>query len=175
MNARKGRLRASLIPRPAGDQMVESRGIVPLTEQGVRLSDLNDLYCFARVVDHPGFAPAGRALGEPESGLSRCLAALEERPGTRLIQRSTRSLSLTGIGEAYYRHCEVMPVPSTPDELVALPGMALGRPGSRHVRHVLGPDDGEARVDHRPRSVTHNMTALRSAAVAGVGVVQFPA
>lgn len=40
-------------------------------------TDLNDLYFFASVVDHQGFAPAGRALGIPKSKLSRRVAQLE--------------------------------------------------------------------------------------------------
>ena len=60
--------------------------------------DLNDLYYFAQVVDHGGFAPAGRALGEPKSKLSRRVAALEERLGARLLNRSTRHVVVTEIG-----------------------------------------------------------------------------
>ena len=54
------------------------------------MQDLNDLYYFVHVVDNGGFAPAGRALGEPKSKLSRRIALLEERLGVRLLQRSTR-------------------------------------------------------------------------------------
>lgn len=70
--------------------------------------DLNDLYYFAQVVDHQGFAPAGRALGIPKSKLSRRVAVLEERLGVRLIQRSTRRFSVTDIGQRYYAHCKAM-------------------------------------------------------------------
>ena len=42
------------------------------------MQDLNDLYYFVQVVDHGGFAPAGRALGMPKSKLSRRIALLEE-------------------------------------------------------------------------------------------------
>ena len=56
------------------------------------MHDLNDLYYFVQVVDLGGFAPAGRALGEPKSKLSRRIALLEDRLGVRLIQRSTRRL-----------------------------------------------------------------------------------
>ncbi len=72
------------------------------------MEDLNDLYYFAQVVEHGGFAPAGRALGEPKSKLSRRIAALEERLGVRLIQRSTRHFSVTEIGQEYHRHCLAM-------------------------------------------------------------------
>ncbi len=61
----------------------------------VALPDLNDLYYFVQVVDHGGFAPAGRALGIPKSKLSRRLALLEERLGVRLLQRSTRRFSVS--------------------------------------------------------------------------------
>jgi len=72
------------------------------------MEDLNDLAYFVHVVDHAGFAPAGRALGEPKSKLSRRLANLEERLGVQLIQRSTRRFSVTEIGQIYYRHCKAM-------------------------------------------------------------------
>lgn len=72
------------------------------------MQDLNDLYYFVQVVDHGGFAPAGRALGIPKSKLSRRLAMLEERLGARLIQRSTRHFAVTEIGLRYYEHCRAM-------------------------------------------------------------------
>ena len=61
------------------------------------MQDLNDLYFFAQVVDHQGFAPAGRALGVPKSTLSRRISVLEEQLGVRLIHRSTRRFSVTGL------------------------------------------------------------------------------
>ena len=70
--------------------------------------DLNDLYYFVQVVDHGGFAPAGRALGMPKSKLSRRIAQLEERLAVRLIQRSTRKFSVTEPGQSYYRHAKDM-------------------------------------------------------------------
>ena len=53
------------------------------------VEDLNTLYYFTQVVEHRGFAAAGRALDMPKSKLSRRIAQLEERLGVRLIQRST--------------------------------------------------------------------------------------
>ncbi len=70
--------------------------------------DLNDLYYFAQVVEHGGFAPAGRALGMPKSKLSRRIALLEERLGVRLIQRSTRHFSVTEVGQTFHAHCKAM-------------------------------------------------------------------
>ena len=72
------------------------------------MQDLNDLVYFAEVVDRGGFAAAGRALGLPKSRLSRRVAELEARLGVRLLQRTTRKLSLTAVGEQYHRHCVAM-------------------------------------------------------------------
>lgn len=83
------------------------------------MQDLNDLYYFVQVVDHGGFASAGRALGIPKSKLSRRIAQLEERLETRLLNRSTRQLSVTELGQAYYRHCVAMLVEAeAADELI---------------------------------------------------------
>jgi DNA-binding transcriptional LysR family regulator len=72
------------------------------------MRDLNDLFYFAKVVEHGGFAAAGRAIGEPKSKLSRRIAQLEDRLSVRLIQRSTRRFAVTEIGEEFYRHCIAM-------------------------------------------------------------------
>lgn len=68
----------------------------------------NDLLLFLQVVEHKGFTSAGEALGIPKSRLSRRLTLLEERLGTRLLQRSSRRLSLTDAGQALYGHCQQM-------------------------------------------------------------------
>lgn len=72
------------------------------------MEDLNDMLYFAEVVERGGFAAAGRALGIPKSRLSRRISELEARLGVRLMQRTTRRLALTEIGEAYLRHCQSM-------------------------------------------------------------------
>lgn len=69
------------------------------------MHDLNDMLFFAEVVERGGFAAAGRSLGVPKSRLSRRVAELEAQLGVRLLQRTTRKLSLTAIGETYLRHC----------------------------------------------------------------------
>lgn len=85
------------------------------------MQDLNDLLYFAEVVDRGGFAAAGRALGVPKSKLSRRVAELEARLGVRLLQRTTRKLSLTQAGETYHRHCVAMREQAeAADEAVAL-------------------------------------------------------
>jgi DNA-binding transcriptional LysR family regulator len=72
------------------------------------MQDLNDMVFFAEVVDRGGFAAAGRSLGVPKSRLSRRISELEARLGVRLLQRTTRKLSLTDAGEIYHRHCVAM-------------------------------------------------------------------
>ncbi len=72
------------------------------------MQDLNDLYYFAQVVEHQGFAPASRALGIPKSTLSRRIATLEAALSVRLLQRSTRRFTVTEIGQRYYVHCKAM-------------------------------------------------------------------
>lgn len=244
------------------------------------MQDLNDLFFFVQVVDHGGFAPAGRALGAPKSKLSRRIALLEERLGVRLIQRSTRRFTVTEIGQEYYRHCVAMLVEAgaaqeaidrtlsepqgivrlscptallsyqvgamlakfmarcprvqlhlestnrrvdvvregmdiavrvrfppfedtglvmrvlgessqrlvahprllegyaralVPADLNDLPSLDLGPAQGEHIWSLDGPEGAAAVVPHAPRLVTDDMTALRLAALEGVGVVQLPA
>ena len=70
--------------------------------------DLNDLYYFAMVVDHGGFAAAERALGIPKSRLSRRISQLETDLGVRLLQRSTRRFAVTDVGTSVHRHAQTM-------------------------------------------------------------------
>lgn len=72
------------------------------------MQDLNDLYYFVKVVDAGGFAAAGRLLGIPKSRLSRRIAELETRLNASLLQRTTRKLALTAVGERYLQHCQAM-------------------------------------------------------------------
>ena len=72
------------------------------------MQDLNDLYYFAAVVDHGGFAAAERALGIPKSRLSRRISALETELGVRLLQRSTRRFAVTDVGTSVHRHAQSM-------------------------------------------------------------------
>ena len=67
--------------------------------------DLNELSVFIRVVDEGSFTRAGKALGVPKSRISRMVADLEDKLGCRLLQRTTRQLSLTEVGSAYYSRC----------------------------------------------------------------------
>lgn len=60
---------------------------------------------FAEVVDAGGITAAAERLGVRKSTVSRRLAALEERLGTRLLERNTRRLRLTEPGREYHAHC----------------------------------------------------------------------
>ncbi len=67
--------------------------------------DLNDLYFFARVVDCGSYTAAAEALGIQTSKLSRRIGALERELGVRLLNRTTRKLSLTEAGKTLHGHC----------------------------------------------------------------------
>lgn len=241
------------------------------------MQDLNDLYYFVVVVDHGGFAAAGRALGIQKSKLSRRIQALEDRLGVRLLNRSSRAFAVTEIGREFYDRCRAMLVeaeaaeqviaelraepcgvvriscpvalinfqfgaliarfmasnpavevhlegtnrsvdvisegfdiairvrfppleptdlvmrrldestqalvasPSlirtplaSPADLTGLPSLDLGPAHREHVWRLENADGREATIPHRPRLVSDDMTALREAAVGGVGVVQLP-
>jgi DNA-binding transcriptional LysR family regulator len=65
--------------------------------------DLNQISTFVRVVNSGTFTAAATALGLPKSSVSRGVAALEEALGVRLLQRTTRKLSLTEAGRQYFQ------------------------------------------------------------------------
>jgi DNA-binding transcriptional LysR family regulator len=69
------------------------------------VQDLNNLYFFAKVVDFGSYTAAAKALGLQTSKLSRRIAMLETELGIRLINRTTRRLSLTDAGVTLHRHC----------------------------------------------------------------------
>ncbi|GAB7545892.1 LysR substrate-binding domain-containing protein [Cupriavidus sp. 8B] len=69
------------------------------------VSDLNNLYFFAKVVECGSYTAAAEALGLQTSKLSRRIGALEAELGVRLLNRTTRSLSLTEAGRTFHGHC----------------------------------------------------------------------
>ncbi len=62
---------------------------------------LDAMQAFVTVADLQGFAPAARKLGLSPSAVTRLIAALEDRLGARLLQRTTRSVALTDAGARY--------------------------------------------------------------------------
>jgi DNA-binding transcriptional LysR family regulator len=66
---------------------------------------LTSLTAFVRVVDAGGFSAAGRKLNMSTTMVSNHVQALEDRLGVRLLNRTTRKVSLTEIGKGYYERC----------------------------------------------------------------------
>jgi DNA-binding transcriptional LysR family regulator len=62
---------------------------------------IDAMQAFVAVADLHGFAPAARKLGLSPSAVTRLIAALEDRLGARLLQRTTRQVALTDIGARY--------------------------------------------------------------------------
>src|SRR4030081_1178412 len=62
---------------------------------------IDAMQAFVAVADLPGFAAAARKLGLSPSGVTRLIAALEDHLGARLLQRTTRSVTLTDVGARY--------------------------------------------------------------------------
>lgn len=67
-----------------------------------------ELLAFTRVVEAKSLSRAAIELGIPRATIGRRLARLEQRLGTRLLRRSTRSLALTEAGELFYRHARIV-------------------------------------------------------------------
>ena len=84
------------------------------------MRDLNDLQFFAAVVTHRGFSAAARALGLPKSRVSRRVALLEERLGVRLLDRTTRGLGLTEVGQQVFEHARAAVIEAEAAEEAAL-------------------------------------------------------
>lgn len=66
------------------------------------LDHLSDLAVFVRVVDTQGFSAAARVMGLTKSAVSKRINRLEQQLGLRLLQRTTRAMSLTEAGRVLY-------------------------------------------------------------------------
>lgn len=66
------------------------------------MTNFGDLDIFARVVSSGSMSTAGRALGLSPAVISKRIKRLEDRLGTRLLQRTTRQISLTEAGQGFY-------------------------------------------------------------------------
>src|SRR5450830_1831439 len=69
--------------------------------------DLNNISLFVQVVRNGSFAEASRKLGIPPNNVSRRIQQLEAVLGTRLLQRTTRKLTLTSAGKTFYERCAI--------------------------------------------------------------------
>ncbi|MFM2098920.1 MAG: hypothetical protein RLZZ366_459 [Pseudomonadota bacterium] len=106
--------------------------------------DLNRAAIFASVVDANGFTAAARKLRLPKTTVSKRVSDLEAELGIRLLNRTTRSLSLTEAGTKLYAHCrqaiqtmetaerEVQALQSEPEGL-----LRIGAPSAIGVRFLL--------------------------------------
>ena len=80
---------------------------------------LNEMDAFVHVVDHGGFSEAARRIGISKSAVSKQVAALEDRLGVRLLNRTTRRVNPTEIGNAYYERAKhVLAGAAEADEMV---------------------------------------------------------
>ena len=68
--------------------------------------NLNDVRLFIQVVEHNSFTSAADKLGIQKSTISRRIAQLEDELGVRLLQRTTRKLSLTDEGQELFDRCQ---------------------------------------------------------------------
>lgn len=107
------------------------------------MDQLEQMRVFIRVAEEGGFAAAARVLGLSRSRVSQQIAGLEARLGSRLLNRSTRSISLTATGERYLEHCRhILKMVETADweagRNAALPGgqIRLSVPVSFGVRYL---------------------------------------
>jgi len=108
------------------------------------MADLNALMVFAKVVEANSFSEAARRLAMPTSTVSRKVAALEDRLGVRLLERSTRKLRLTDIGAEIFEH--------------ALRGVEVSDAIARIVSNQRGEISGTLRLS-TPPSISDSLLA----------------
>jgi DNA-binding transcriptional LysR family regulator len=74
--------------------------------ENVAMDRMTSMATFVKVVDVGSFSAAARALDMSASMVTNHVQSLEERLGVRLLNRSTRKLSLTEVGQAYYERAQ---------------------------------------------------------------------
>ena len=110
----------------------------------MRGSDFAELKAFAAVVERASFARAAEHLGVSPSALSQTIRQLEARLGTRLLNRTTRSVAPTVTGEQLYGR--IAPLIRDMAEAVAEASAAAGQ----YQRHAAHQHAGDGRPpDHR--------------------------
>jgi DNA-binding transcriptional LysR family regulator len=97
------------------------------------------LAVLAKVVDLNGFSAAARALGVPKAAVSRAIADLETSLGTKVLERTTRRISLTEAGRLLYPHAKRIVEESDAARTVI---SKLNAPGSGPLRVVADPTYG---------------------------------
>ncbi|MFL6550059.1 MAG: LysR family transcriptional regulator [Povalibacter sp.] len=69
------------------------------------MNNFSDIVAYVRVVEAHSFVAAAQTLGMSPSAISKAVSRLEDRLGARLLNRTTRSLSLTDVGASFYERC----------------------------------------------------------------------
>lgn len=94
----------------------------------MRGSDFAELRAFAAIVEHGSFAKAAKHLGMSSSALSQTIRLLEDRLGARLLNRTTRSVAPTEVGQRLYDRLAPMmqEIDSAVTEAVGAAGRAAG-------------------------------------------------
>jgi DNA-binding transcriptional LysR family regulator len=112
--------------------------------------DVNRMATFVRVVEAGSFTVAATALGLPTSSVSRAVARLEEELGVRLLNRTTRKLSLTGPGGQYFKRVQSV-VSEARDASAEVSGQSVHHGGTVRIT---------APVDFGPLALPRIVTAL---------------
>jgi DNA-binding transcriptional LysR family regulator len=97
------------------------------------------LSMLAKVIDLNGFSAAARALGVPKAAVSRAVADLEKSLGVRVLERTTRRISLTQAGRLIYPHAKRV---SEEADLARVSIEKLRSPEARPLRVAADPTYG---------------------------------
>lgn len=92
----------------------------------MKRAHLDEIFAFMSIVDAGSFVGGGRVIGLTRSAAGKALARLESRLGVRLLNRTTRHLSLTEDGRVFHEHC--LQVLAALDEAEASVGQCTGTP-----------------------------------------------
>jgi LysR family transcriptional regulator, regulator for bpeEF and oprC len=118
------------------------------------LMDLDITRLFVKVVQNGSFSKAALLLKVPKSTVSKAVSKLEKDTGTKLLLRTTRSLTLTAAGRAYYDSC-LGPIQSLEDAHKSLNGKDSILSGLVRITapedlgiHVIAPSLGELIAKH---------------------------
>jgi len=106
-------------------------------------TDVTDMLLFAAVARAGSLTRAGQSLGLPKSTISRRMAALEERVGSRLLHKTTRRLVLTEAGTGFLEHCQRLAEEA--DNALRYAGDIADRPRGK-LRVTMPPDLNDPRL-----------------------------
>ena len=128
---------------------------------------MTSMTAFVKVVDVGGFAAAARKLDMSPSMVTTHVRALEERLGVRLLNRSTRRISLTEVGQAYYERClqilaEVEDAENVAQALQSTPRGTLRLNASVAIRRTIRLESGVANVRIARSNPSSTRSTMRS-------------